>query len=143
MGMEEMTKEEQLQAALRTLEKYVRVLSERAGEPEDYAEKLWARIRESQGVLQELSYYHDYGKFLCKYQVAGPGGYPGVAGGPLQGVYGPPHGYEPLSAGEASLGLPGRDAPNGEGSVGLCGEDEERDGNGFCGEILKKPQKHN
>ncbi len=71
MGMEEMTKEEQLQAALRTLENYVRVLSERAGEPEDYAEKLWARIRESQGVLQELSYYHDYGKFLCKYQVAG------------------------------------------------------------------------
>ena len=71
MGQEEMTREEQIAAAMRTLENYVKALAERAGETKDYAGELWARIKESSGVLQELAYYHDYGKFLCKHQVAG------------------------------------------------------------------------
>lgn len=71
MGQEEMTREDQIAAAMRTLENYVKTLAERAGETEDYAGELWARIKESGGVLQELAYYHDYGRFLCKHQVAG------------------------------------------------------------------------
>lgn len=66
-----LSQEEQLEAALNTLKNYVEVLAQRAGESKEYGEKLWERIRRSGGVLQELAYYHDYGKFLCKYEVAG------------------------------------------------------------------------
>lgn len=66
-----MTKEEQLEAAYRTLEGYVRELAVKAQENEGYGEELWERIRKSEGVLLELAYYHDYGKFLCRYQVEG------------------------------------------------------------------------
>ena len=66
-----LTKEQLLERALQTLEAYVKSLAENAGESEAYAIQLWERIRNSAGVLQELAYYHDYGKFLCKYQVAG------------------------------------------------------------------------
>ena len=66
-----MTKQEQLEKALKTLENFVMELAENAGEEEAYAEELWQRIRKSEGVLQEVSYYHDYGKFLCRHQVAG------------------------------------------------------------------------
>lgn len=66
-----MTKEEQLQQAYRTLHDYIRKLSELAGMDEAYAENLWVRIRKSGGVMQELAYYHDYGKFLGKYSVEG------------------------------------------------------------------------
>lgn len=66
-----MTKEEQLAKALMTLETYVRNLALAAGKTEAYAEKLWGKIRNSSGVLKELSYFHDYGNFLCKYRVAG------------------------------------------------------------------------
>ena len=66
-----MTKEEQLQQAYRTLHDYIRKLSELAGMDEAYAENLWGRIRKSGGVMQELAYYHDYGKFLGKYSVEG------------------------------------------------------------------------
>ncbi|MBO4981448.1 MAG: hypothetical protein J6C84_06085 [Lachnospiraceae bacterium] len=65
------TQEEQIAAAMLTLEKYVHALAAQAGEPEGYAADLWERICKSGGVLQELAYYHDYGNFLCKYQVAG------------------------------------------------------------------------
>ncbi|MCM1046637.1 MAG: hypothetical protein NC417_14125 [Candidatus Gastranaerophilales bacterium] len=71
MEQEKMSQEELLAAAMRTLENYVKNLSLRAGRTEGDGEELWARIRQSGGVLQELAYYHDYGKFLCKYQVAG------------------------------------------------------------------------
>ena len=71
MDNEQLTKEEQLAAAMRTLENYVKALTEKAGETEEYGEDLWERIRNSQGVLQELAYYHDYGKFLCRHKVAG------------------------------------------------------------------------
>lgn len=66
-----MSQEELLAAAMRTLENYVKKLALQAGRTQEDGAELWARIRESGGVLQELAYYHDYGKFLCKYQVAG------------------------------------------------------------------------
>lgn len=58
-------------AALKALRSYIYTLAEQAGESEEYAEGLWSRIEKSGGVLQELAYYHDYGKFLCRHQVAG------------------------------------------------------------------------
>lgn len=75
-GNEEMMegKKEQstrLEAAMNELQRYVLELAERAGESPEYAEQLWQGIRQSGGLLQELAYYHDYGSFLCKYQVAG------------------------------------------------------------------------
>lgn len=60
-----------LEKALQTLEQYVIALSVQAGFNEEYGRQLWKRMRESSGVLQELAYYHDYGKFLCKYVVSG------------------------------------------------------------------------
>ena len=41
------------------------------GEDRAYGETLWQEISRSEGLLQELAYYHDYGEFLCRYQVAG------------------------------------------------------------------------
>lgn len=66
-----MAQEEQLQKALETLEKYVGSLAAAAGESPKYAKELWNRIKNSGQVLQELAYYHDYGQFLCMYQVEG------------------------------------------------------------------------
>lgn len=65
------TKEEQIAAAMQTLEHFVRNLCFQAGESEEYADRLWKRISNSSGVLQEVAYYHDYGKFLGKYIVSG------------------------------------------------------------------------
>lgn len=56
---------------LQVLEDYVRRLAAQAGESEEYAQDLWKRIQSSDGVLRELAYYHDYGNFWGKYQVAG------------------------------------------------------------------------
>ncbi len=66
-----MDEREQLEKALETLGKFVVGLAGEAGETEEYGERLWAGIRNSGGLLQELAYYHDYGEFLCRYQVAG------------------------------------------------------------------------
>ena len=66
-----MTQEEQLKKALETLHQYVLELSEKAGKSAEYGEELWGRIQKSSGVLQELAYFHDYGNFYGKYQVAG------------------------------------------------------------------------
>lgn len=62
---------EQLENALKTLRSYIYALAEQAGETQEYAERLWSQMEKSGGVLQELSYYHDYGKFLCKHKVEG------------------------------------------------------------------------
>lgn len=67
----EKEQKKQLEAALKTLRNYIYALAEQAGESEEYAEGLWNRIEKSGGVLQELAFYHDYGKFLCRYKVAG------------------------------------------------------------------------
>ena len=66
-----MDERELLEKALETLGKFVVGLAGEAGETEEYGERLWAGIRNSGGLLQELAYYHDYGEFLCRYQVAG------------------------------------------------------------------------
>ena len=66
-----MTQEELLNKAMETLRSYVLELSEKAGKPEGYGEELWNRIKQSNGVLRELAYYHDYGEFYGKYEVAG------------------------------------------------------------------------
>jgi len=63
--------DERLEKALNTLHEYVLSLAEHAGEKEESGEKLWQGIRQSEGLLQELAYYHDYGKFLCRYTIAG------------------------------------------------------------------------
>ena len=66
-----MEENQALVQALKTLEQFVLDLSDRAGCGEEYGRKVWEGIRSSQGLLQELAYYHDYGKFLGKYKVAG------------------------------------------------------------------------
>lgn len=68
-AMEE--KNEALEAALNELHRYVLNLAEKAGESTEYGEQLWQGISQSGGLLQELAYYHDFGSFLSKYQVAG------------------------------------------------------------------------
>lgn len=71
VGQTNTAQEEQIAQAMRTLECYVRQLAAQAGETEEYAADLWGRIQHSNGVLRELAYYHDYGKFWGKHQVAG------------------------------------------------------------------------
>lgn len=66
-----MEEKNQLEQALATLHQFVLSLTEQAGEQPEYGEKLWQGIKASEGLLQELAYYHDYNKFLCKYSVAG------------------------------------------------------------------------
>lgn len=66
-----MDKKEQLERALKILEEYVSGLAAEAGMEPAYGKRLWQGIRQSAGLLRELSYYHDYGQFLCEYQVAG------------------------------------------------------------------------
>lgn len=66
-----MDEREKLEKALDTLGRFVCRLAGQAGEDEGYGERLWDGIRKSEGLLQELAYYHDYGQFLCRYQVAG------------------------------------------------------------------------
>ena len=69
--LEQTFQERQLAAALDTLHAYILDLSVQAGEDRAYGETLWQEISRSEGLLQELAYYHDYGEFLCRYQVAG------------------------------------------------------------------------
>ncbi len=63
--------EERIALAYRTLEQWLGELARGAGESEEYAANLWKRMKASPGVLREFAYYHDYGDFLCEYQVAG------------------------------------------------------------------------
>ncbi len=60
-----------LEQALAALRQFLLNLAGQAGESQEYGEKLWQGIKASEGLLQEFSYYHDYGRFLCKYNVAG------------------------------------------------------------------------
>jgi hypothetical protein len=70
---QESERKEKLTLAMQTLERYVYELAAAAGESEEYAADLWQRIKTSEGVLKELAYYHDYGKFWGGYKVAGYG----------------------------------------------------------------------
>lgn len=60
-----------LETALNELRGFVSDLANKAGKSAAYGEKIWQEIRQSQGLLQELAYYHDYGSFLSQYRVAG------------------------------------------------------------------------
>lgn len=60
-----------LEMALDELHRFVMELAGKAGESEEYGERLWQGIRKSGELLQELAYYHDYGSFLSQYKVAG------------------------------------------------------------------------
>lgn len=62
---------ERLERAYRTLEEWLGELAKKAGRSPEYAQELWKRMKGSLGVLREFAYYHDYGNFLCEYQVAG------------------------------------------------------------------------
>lgn len=66
-----MEEREQLERAFEILKQFVCELSVQAGKSREYGEALWQGIRCSEGLLQELAYYHDYGEFLCKHEVAG------------------------------------------------------------------------
>ena len=66
-----MNQEEKLAKSLDILKKWLDELAKCAGEEQSYAEGLWERMKNSNGVLREFAYYHDYGKFLCEYKVAG------------------------------------------------------------------------
>ena len=70
-NLQEKEQSEQLDRAMKVLEEYVHELAAQAGESEEYAVDLWSRIVKSNGVLRELAYYHDYGKFWGEYKVAG------------------------------------------------------------------------
>ena len=66
-----MENEKRIKKALDTLEQYVLDLAREAGEGEEYGRTLWQELKQSQGLLQELAYYHDYGTFLDRHQVEG------------------------------------------------------------------------
>ena len=66
-----MKEEERLQKALQILQEWLETLAMRAGETQEYADNLWERLRKSNSMMREFAYYHDYGKFLCEYKVAG------------------------------------------------------------------------
>jgi len=66
-----MTREEEIRQAYETLHQYVLCLAEAAHMSVNEGEAIWGRISASDGVIRELAYYHDYGEFLCEYQVAG------------------------------------------------------------------------
>ena len=66
-----MEEREQLDKALETLKQFVCRLSVQAGQGMEYGEQLWQGISRSAGLLQELAYYHDYGRFLCRHEAAG------------------------------------------------------------------------
>jgi len=65
------SEQELLQKALTTLHKFITEKAAQAGWEAERGESLWRGIRQSNGLLRELAYYHDYGKFLCEYKVAG------------------------------------------------------------------------
>lgn len=66
-----MEENNQLEQALAVLHEFILQLAQQAGRSAGYGERLWEGIKGSGGLLQELAYYHDYNKFLCKYSVAG------------------------------------------------------------------------
>ena len=61
----------QLEKALEVLRDFVYSLTLEAGKDHEYGEKLWQDVRNSTGLLRELAYYHDYGRFLCEHKVEG------------------------------------------------------------------------
>lgn len=50
---------------------WARALCYYAGEGEDFLQEFWKRMRQSEGVMREFTYYLDHQNFLCEYKVAG------------------------------------------------------------------------
>ena len=67
----ERSEKAQLEKALEVLRDFVCSLALEAGKVHEYGETLWQDIRNSTGLLRELAYYHDYGRFLCEHKVEG------------------------------------------------------------------------
>lgn len=66
-----MEERDQVKKAMETLRSFVLELAVQAGQGEEYGEELWQEISRSGGILRELAYYHDSGRFLCEHKVAG------------------------------------------------------------------------
>lgn len=50
---------------------WARALCYYAGEGENFLQEFWKRMRQSEGVMREFTYYLDHQNFLCEYKVAG------------------------------------------------------------------------
>lgn len=50
---------------------WARALCYYAGEGEDFLREFWRRLGQSEGVMEEFTYYLEYQNFLCAYKVAG------------------------------------------------------------------------
>ena len=62
---------EEQKKALQTLYLFIIDLSEKSEKGKEYGRELWDRIVLSEGVLKEVAYYFDTGKFWDGYEVAG------------------------------------------------------------------------
>ena len=62
---------EEQKKALKSLYLFVIDLSEKSEKGKEYGRELWDRIVLSEGVLKEVAYYFDTGKFWDGYEVAG------------------------------------------------------------------------
>lgn len=50
---------------------WARALCYYAGEGEDFLREFWRRLGQSEGVMEEFTYYLEHQNFLCAYKVAG------------------------------------------------------------------------
>lgn len=50
---------------------WARALCHYAGEGEDFLREFWRRLGQSEGVMEEFTYYLEHQNFLCAYKVAG------------------------------------------------------------------------
>ena len=62
---------EEQKKALKSLYLFIIDLSEKSEKGKEYGRELWDRIVLSEGVLKEVAYYFDTGKFWDGYEVAG------------------------------------------------------------------------
>ena len=62
---------EEQKKALQTRYLFIIDLSEKSEKGKEYGRELWDRIVLSEGVLKEVAYYFDTGKFWDGYEVAG------------------------------------------------------------------------
>ena len=68
-NLSETGQKELLEKAMNELKRFVFELSADADLNEDQALDLWNRISQSEGVLKELAFYHDNGRFWCKFEI--------------------------------------------------------------------------
>lgn len=66
-----MTKEEQIEAAIKALHEWTIRLCQCAGEDAEAAEIFFDRLLKAPEILKEYAYYYDNQEFLCEYSVDG------------------------------------------------------------------------